>query len=229
MVRKLQVLVVEGDPAQRSGMAALVEESGHLAISCGSEGAGLRAFLSSRLDVAILSLDPAELEGWDFIERVRGAAPIPIIVCANEFSVASVQRALDLRVDGFLLKPLDRHHLAERLESLAGRCAGGNPGANWLYERDGLKIDWRSCEVSVDTRPVELTGTEFRLLKLLVEHQGWVLSHDEILSEVWGPEYQGERDRVKLYVWYLRRKIEANPCKPDLIVTKRGFGYSFVG
>ena len=132
-------------------------------------------------------------------------------------------------MDGFLVKPLDRRHLAERLETLAGRGPGGKPGASWLYEREGLRIDWRSCEVSVEGRPVELTGTEFRLLKLLVEHQGWVLSHDKILSEVWGPEYRGERDRVKLYVWYLRRKIEANPCKPGLILTKRGIGYSFVG
>ena len=66
-------------------------------------------------------------------------------------------------------------------------------------------------------------------MKYLVEHKGWVISHDQILSEVWGPEYRGEKDRVKLYVWYLRRKIEADPCKPCLIVTKRGLGYCFVG
>jgi two-component system KDP operon response regulator KdpE len=207
----------------------LIEESGHAAISCRDEASGLRAFLGYRPDVAILSLDPVESDSWDFVTRVRAVAPMPIIVCANELSVESVQKALDLRVDGFLVKPLSKHQLAERLETLTGRNGAGIPAGKWLYERDGLKIDWRSCEVSVDGHRVELTGTEFRLLKLLVEHQGWVLSHDKILSEVWGPEYQGERDRVKLYVWYLRRKIEANPCKPGLIVTKRGLGYSFVG
>jgi two-component system KDP operon response regulator KdpE len=81
----------------------------------------------------------------------------------------------------------------------------------------------------MDGRPVELTGTEFRLLRYLFDRRGWVVSHDQILSEVWGPEYAGERDRVKLYVWYLRQKIEQEPAKPRRILTKRGLGYAFAG
>ncbi|MCH7579278.1 MAG: response regulator transcription factor [Chloroflexi bacterium] len=229
MNQKLQVLVVESDAAQRAGIARTVEDGGYEALLCEDGIVGLRQFFSSHPDVLVISLEAAELPGWELVERVRSVANTPIIVCANESNMESLQKGIDLQVDGFLVKPFTGDELAVRLRAISERNAEHGNGQSWLYQRNGLKINWRSCEVTVNGQSVELTGTEYRLLKYLVEHQGWVLSHDQILTEVWGPEYQGEKDRVKLYVWYLRRKIESDPCKPGLIVTKRGLGYSFVG
>ena len=228
MNQKLQVLVVESDPIRRADIARTVDESGYEAVLCEDGIVGLCQFFSSHPDLLVVSLDVAELPGWELVERIRSVANTPIIVCANESNMESLQKGIDLQVDGFLVSPFTGDELAVRLRAVGERSAGRS-GQSWLYQRNGLKINWRSCEVTVDGQAVELTGTEYRLLKYLVEHQGWVLSHDQILTEVWGPEYRGEKDRVKLYVWYLRRKIESDPCKPALIVTKRGLGYSFVG
>lgn len=229
MSQKLQVLVVESDPEQRADIARTVEECGYEAALCEDGVVGLRQFFSSHPDLLIVSLEAAGLPGWELVERVRSVAKTPIIVCANESNMESLQKGIDLQVDGFLVKPFVGDELAIRLRAASERTAENGHNQNWLYQRNGLKINWRSCEVTVDGQVAELTGTEYRLLKYLVEHQGWVLSHDQILTEVWGPEYQGEKDRVKLYVWYLRRKIESDPCNPNLIITKRGLGYAFVG
>ena len=228
MNQKLQVLVVESDPIRRADIARTVDESGYEAVLCEDGIVGFSQFFSSHPDLLIVSLEAAELPGWELVERVRAVAKTPIIVCANESNIESLQKGIDLQVDGFLVSPFTGDELAVRLRAVGERSAGRS-GQSWLYQRNGLKINWRSCEVTVEGQSVELTGTEYRLLKYLVEHQGWVLSHDQILTEVWGPEYQGEKDRVKLYVWYLLRKIESDPCKPNLIITKRGLGYSFVG
>ncbi len=227
MNQKLQVLVVESDPEQRADIARAVDDNGYEAVLCEDGIVGLRQFFNSHPDMLVISLEATELPGWELVERVRAIAKTPIIVCANESSMESLQRGIDLQVDGFLVRPFTGDELAARLQAVSERNAGHGNGQSWLYQRNGLTINWRSCEVTVDGQSVELTGTEYRLLKYLVEHQGWVLSHDQILSEVWGPEYQGEKDRVKLYVWYLRRKIESNPCKQILIVTKRGLGSEF--
>ncbi len=224
---KLQVLVVESDHEQQRDVARIVAEAGHDALVCDDGGKGLAHFYRSRPDVLIVGLDSVR-DAWQLVERIRDASNVPIFVFAERSTNDSLHRCFELRTDGFLLRPFTKDDLVRSFEAVASRASNGNQPPP-CYERNGLRIDWHSCTVSLRGEPVELTGTEFRLLKYLVEHKGWVLSHDQILSEVWGPEYRGEKDRVKLYVWYLRRKIESDPCKPDLIVTKRGLGYSFVG
>ena len=226
-MEKLQVLVVESDHKQQLNVARIVEDAGYDALVCDDGGRGLVHFYRSRPDIVLVGLDSVG-DAWQLVERIRDASNVPIFVCAERSTNDALYKCFDLRTDGFLLRPFTKDDLVRRFEAVAKRSSNRTQASPY-YERNGLRIDWPSCTVSVGGQPVELTGTEFRLLKYLVEHKGWVLSHDQILSEVWGPEYRGERDRVKLYVWYLRRKIESDPCKPGLIVTKRGLGYSFVG
>lgn len=96
-----------------------------------------------------------------------------------------------------------------------------------IFEYKHLTIDWREMQVSVDGEPVHLTPLEFKLLALLVRKRGWVVTYAQALTEVWGPAYVADRANLKLYVWYLRRKIERDPSHPELIVTRRGMGYIF--
>ncbi len=100
-------------------------------------------------------------------------------------------------------------------------------GQEEKFEYKHLSIDWPEILVSIDGKPVHLTPLEFRLLALLVRRQGWVVTYDQALSEVWGPSYVADRANLKLYVWYLRRKIERDPSHPELIITRRGMGYIF--
>lgn len=90
-----------------------------------------------------------------------------------------------------------------------------------------LAVNWQEMTAEVDGRQVHLTPIEFRLLSLLVRRRGWVIPYAQILREVWGPSYVGDRANLKLYIWYLRRKIERDPGNPELILTRRGIGYLF--
>ena len=90
-----------------------------------------------------------------------------------------------------------------------------------------LEIDWREMRVAIDAEEVHLSPIEFRLLSLLVRRRGWVVPYEQILRDVWGPSYIADRANLKLYIWYLRRKIERDPSNPQLILTKRGIGYIF--
>ena len=95
------------------------------------------------------------------------------------------------------------------------------------FEYKHLTIDWREMQVFVDGEAVHLTPLEYKLLALLVRKRGWVVTYGQALTEVWGPAYVADRANLKLYIWYLRRKIERDPSKPALIVTRRGMGYIF--
>lgn len=95
------------------------------------------------------------------------------------------------------------------------------------FQHKHLAIDWREMQAFVDGEPVHLTPLEFRLLALLVRRRGWVVSYKDALTEVWGPGYEADRANLKLYIWYLRRKIERDPSNPELVITRRGVGYIF--
>ncbi|MCH7484054.1 MAG: winged helix-turn-helix transcriptional regulator [Chloroflexi bacterium] len=95
------------------------------------------------------------------------------------------------------------------------------------FEYRHLAIDWPEMLIAIDGEPVHLTPLEFRLLALLVRRRGWVVTYEQALTEVWGPSYVADRANLKLYIWYLRRKIERDPSHPELIITRRGMGYIF--
>jgi two-component system KDP operon response regulator KdpE len=166
---------------------------------------------------------------WNVITRIRELSDTPIIVTGADATQEEMTRAFDLGAEGFLARPFAYKELLMRLNALANRAPEGVDDNKWVYKRNGLTVDLRSCEVFVHGNLVSLTGTEYRLLTYLIERRGWVLSHEQILSHVWGTDYIGEKDQVKLYVWYLRQKIENQPKEPKMIVTKRGLGYTFVG
>jgi len=95
------------------------------------------------------------------------------------------------------------------------------------FEYGHLAIDWPEMLITIDDKPVHLTPLEFRLLAMLVRKRGWVVTYEQALTEVWGPSYVADRANLKLYIWYLRRKIERDPSHPELIITRRGMGYIF--
>lgn len=212
-----------------------IAELGSSLRSCGMEFAGapdgrsgLREFFNVRPDAVIVDLGVEGMAGWQLIARIRELSDTPIIAIAAEATNEHLSRALQFGVQGLLTRPFDPEQIVARIESFRGRHSSRDD-QRWVYRRNGLKVDLRSCEVSVHGEPITLTGTEYRLLKYLIERRGWVLSHDQILAHVWGSDYMGERDQVKLYIWYLRRKIENDPKDPKMIVTRRGLGYTFVG
>jgi two-component system KDP operon response regulator KdpE len=222
------VLQIDSDSQGLSKLSSYLRSNGMQVSEAGDGLSGLREFFNVHPDIVVIDLDVGEMPAWQVISRIRELADTPVVVIASEATNEQVSKAFQLGVDGFLTRPFQPRELLERLTAIQNRSAGANDN-RWVYKRNGLTVDLRSCEVFVRGERVSLTGTEYRLLAYLIEHRGWVLSHDQILTHVWGSDYLGERYQVKLYIWYLRRKIENDPKNPNLIVTKRGLGYTFVG
>ena len=225
----MTVLLIDADPYWSELAAGWLREGGHRVITAGDGLSGLRQLFDHHPDAAVVDVTHTDSDGWDTVRRIRDVSHMPVIAISARADQASLKKGFDLGVDGYIVKPFERAELLERLAAVLRRVFGGNGHNGTVYHQDGLAIDWRSHEVRVDDNPVHLTATEFRLLSLLVERRGWVLTHDQILSHVWGSNHLGDRNNVKLYVWYLRQKIEANPARPRWIRTKRGIGYCFAG
>jgi DNA-binding response OmpR family regulator len=222
------VLLIDSNEPDLESTAAFLQEEGFETIEAEDGLAGLRQFFNIHPDAVVVDLDVREMSGWQVINRIRELSDTPVVVTSSEANNENISRAFQMGVDGFLAKPFDQKELVMRLSSVQSRDNGADE-KRWVYQRNGLTVDLRSCEVFVNGKHVSLTGTEYRLLTYMIERRGWVLSHDQILSHVWGTDYVGDKDQVKLYVWYLRQKIENNPKSPSMIITKRGLGYTFVG
>ncbi len=225
----MTVLLIDPDSYWLELSASWLREDGHRVIVASDGLSGLRQLFNHHPDAAIVDVTPSESDRWDTVQRIREVSHMPVIAISGTADEVSLRKGFDLGVDGYIVKPFEQGDLLERLGAVLRRVYGGDGHNGTVYHQDGLSIDRRSHEVRVDDKPVPLTATEFRLLSLLVERRGCVLTHDQILSHVWGSNYLGDRNNVKLYVWYLRRKIEANPTDPRWIRTKRGIGYCFAG
>jgi DNA-binding response OmpR family regulator len=225
----MTVLLIDADPYWVELSAGWLRGDGHRVIVASDGLSGLRQLFNHHPDAAIVDVTPSGSDGWDTVQRIRDVSHMPVIAISARADQVSLKKGFDLGVDGYIVKPFEQAELLERLAAVLRRVYGGNGHNGTIYHQDGLAIVWRSHEVLVDDKPIHLTATEFRLLWLLVERRGWVLTHDQILSHVWGSNHLGDRNNVKLYVWYLRQKLEANPSRPRWILTKRGIGYCFAG
>jgi len=226
MLGRTLILIIDSDPDARARISDLLSANGYDTTEADNGLTGLRQFFNLHPDVVIVDLEVSEMSGWTVIKRIRELSDTPIMVTSSEATNEDVSRTLELDVDAFLARPFEGRDLIERLSAIQNKASDSDEG-RWVYQRNGLTVDLRSCDVFVHGSPVQLTGTEYRLLTYLIDRRGWVLSHDQILSHVWGSDYAGDRNQVKLYVSYLRKKIENDPRRPEMILTKRGLGYSF--
>lgn len=192
---------------------------------------GLRKAYTLQPDAVILDIMMPEMDGWQMCRRLREMSDVPIILLTALDSGKDVVKGLNLGADDYVTKPVTFEILAARTRALLRRGPGsrfqGGYGRAPILTLDNLVIDFNKHQVSLDGEQVELSPTEFRLLAVLARHQGRVLPHEFLLSEVWGPEYVGELDYLRLYVSYLRRKLEQDPRNPTLIHNEWGVGYRF--
>lgn len=226
MANGANILVVDPNQEDLQGTMTCLQEHGYTPVSAEDSTSALRQLFNHHPEALIIDIAFPADQGWSIVRQIKDLSEIPIIVTSEEASRTSLKTAFDLSVDGYIIKPLKPGELIERLGSVISR-GQVNGSQTWFFQHDDLCIDWRSQKVKVADSPVSLTATEFKLLSTLVEHRGWVLTHEQILNQVWGSNYIGDRHNVKLYIWYLRHKIESNPSEPRWILTKRGVGYQF--
>jgi two-component system KDP operon response regulator KdpE len=180
-------------------------------------------------DLVILDVMLPDIDGFEVLRIIRETSSVPVIMLTAKGEEDDRVRGLELGADDYITKPFSPRELVSRVRAVLRRVEMATPGVHGVIEVDDrLKIDFGRREVWVDGRLVQLRPTEYRLLYHLVQNAGWVLTHDQILTKVWGYEYRDEPHYVRLYINYLRQKIEKDPANPQYILTERGVGYRFI-
>jgi two-component system KDP operon response regulator KdpE len=180
-------------------------------------------------DLVLLDVMMPEMDGYETLERLREISTVPVIMLTVKGEEEDRIRGLELGADDYVTKPFSPRELASRIRAVLRRAEMPSPVAKTaLRIDDHLQIDFRQREVIVDGEPIRLRPTEYRLLYHLVNNAGWVMTHEMLLSKVWGYEYRDETGLLRLYITYLRKKIEPDTSDPRYILTERGVGYRFV-
>ena len=180
-------------------------------------------------DLILLDVMMPDLDGFEVLEMVREISNVPVIMLTAKGEEDDRVRGLEKGADDYVTKPFSPRELVSRVRAVLRRTEGATGSMHGLIEIDErLKIDFDRREVWLEGKIVKLRPTEYRLLFHLVQNAGWVVSHDQLLAKVWGYEYRDEPHYVRLYLNYLRQKLEKDATNPKYILTERGVGYRFV-
>jgi two-component system KDP operon response regulator KdpE len=180
-------------------------------------------------DLILLDVMMPDIDGFEVLKIIREVSSVPVIMLTAKGEEDDRVHGLELGADDYITKPFSPRELVSRVKAVLRRTESASSTVHGLIEVDDrLKIDFDRREVWVDGKLVKLRPTEYRLLYHLVKNAGWVITHDQILAKVWGYEYRDEPHYVRLYINYLRKKLEEDPAHPKYILTERGVGYRFV-
>jgi len=228
MANKVRVLVIDDDVTLGNLLCMLLEKDGFEAL-CATGGAdGLRLAQQERPDGIILDIMMPGMHGYEVCRRLRQITDAVIVFVSVKGTTADIVRGLHLGGDDYVVKPYTYEELSSRLVAcLRRRKAGSLPPIYKASREVMLVTDPDRRLVFINNHETQLTPTEFQVLKYLLKNQGKVLSTDAILANAWGPEYIGERELVKQFIYRLRAKLEQDPSTPKYIQTVRGAGYVF--
>jgi len=227
MVRKIKVLVVDDEPKIRMFIRANLEARGYEVYLAqdGTEAVEMTGRVVP--DVIVLDLNMPRMDGIEACRRIREWADIPIIVLSVREDEKDKVRALDEGADDYVTKPFGIEELLARIR-VALRRSAGTTTAVPVFTAGDLEFDFSKRVVKRQGQMVKLTRTEYELLAYLVSNCGKVLTHKELLHNVWGPEYGEESEYVRVFIRQLRSKIEDDPSNPKFIATEPRIGYRFV-
>ena len=217
------VLIIDDEVQIRRLLRVTLEAAGYRVYEAAKGQDGLVEAAQRRPDIIILDLGLPDMEGTVVLKRLREWSQAPVLVLSVREGEGDKVSALDLGADDFMTKPFSSAELLARLR-VAQRHA--QPIAeNAVFTCGHLQVDLASRLVTVKGNEVKMTPTEYSLLRLLVRNAGKVVTHRQILKEVWGPAYGEQTHYLRVYVAHLREKIEADPGRPELLVTEPGVGY----
>jgi two-component system KDP operon response regulator KdpE len=189
----------------------------------------LQQYRDALPDLVLLDVMMPDIDGFEVLSMLREISNVPVIMLTAKGEEDDRVRGLELGADDYVTKPFSPRELVSRVRAVLRRTESNSTDSGDVIEVDEhLKIDFSRREIWLDGELVKLRPTEYRLLYHLVKNAGWVLTYDQILSRVWGYEYRDEPHYVRLYINYLRQKIEKDPSNPIYILTERGVGYRFI-
>ena len=228
MRRRFRLLVIDDEPDMLAMLQRLLSREGFDVISAQDALTGLRTAYQTHPDAILLDIMMPDVDGFETCRRLREMTDVPIIFVTAKGLIEDVVRGLRLGADDYVVKPFECSELVSRVMACLRR-AGERPEdkSDFLFPAASIVLDCGRHEMVIGDRTVYLAPKEFEVLRLLVRYAGKVLSADAILNGVWGPEWIGEKDLVKQYVYRVRQKIESEPSAPEYIHTVRGEGYYF--
>jgi two-component system KDP operon response regulator KdpE len=227
--RKYRILVVDDERRMVGFIRLNLEQDGFEVIEAFNGTEALDRLRDSLPDLILLDVMMPDIEGFEVLRMIREISQVPVIMLTAKGEEDDKVKGLELGADDYVTKPFSPRELVSRVKAVLRRGSTFEEEDEGVIEVDDrLKIDFGKREVWVDDELVKLRPTEYRLLYHLVQNAGWVLTHDQILTKVWGYEYRDEPHYVRLYINYLRKKIEEDPSDPKYILTERGVGYRFV-
>jgi len=227
--RKYRILVVDDERRMVGFIRLNLEQDGFKVIEAYNGSEALERLRDSLPDLILLDVMMPDIDGFEVLRLIREISQVPVIMLTAKGEEDDKVKGLELGADDYVTKPFSPRELVSRVKAVLRRGSTFEEEDEGVIEIDDrLKIDFGRREVWVDDELVKLRPTEYRLLYHLVQNAGWVLTHDQILTKVWGYEYRDEPHYVRLYINYLRKKIEEDPSDPKYILTERGVGYRFV-
>ena len=229
MVQSRTILVVDDEPRMIEFIRMNLELEGYRVTSAASGYEALRKLAEEIPDLVLLDIMMPEMDGFEVLKGMRETSKVPVIILSVKGEEWDRVRGLDLGADDYITKPFSSRELLSRIKAVLRRVEMEPPApkAGQIVVDENLTIDFDRRRVMVGGREVALRPTEYRLLYHLVSNAGRVLSHRSLLAKVWGHEYRDEDHYVRLYVTYLRQKIEDDPKRPKYILNERGIGYRF--
>jgi DNA-binding response OmpR family regulator len=224
------VLVVDDEERMARFVRLNLEHDGFHVVEAYRGLDAIQKMRDSMPDLVLLDVMMPDIDGFEALQMIREISTVPVIMLTAKGEEEDKVRGLELGADDYITKPFSPRELSSRVKAVMRRAEIAAPTtAHELLEVDDrLKLDFGKREVWVDGKIIKLRPTEYRLLYHLVQNAGWVLTYDQLLAKVWGYEYRDEPHYVRLYINYLRQKLEPDLANPRYIFTERGVGYRFV-
>jgi len=226
---KKLVLVVDDEVRMIGFIRMNLEVEGYRVVQATNGLDALNMVRDELPDLVILDVMMPEMDGFETLRLLRETSNVPVIMLTVKSEEEDKVKGLELGADDYVTKPFSPRELSSRVKAALRRAEMGAPVEKSLLRIDDyLEIDFGRRRVVAGGEEVKLRPTEYRLLYHLVNNAGWVMTHEMLLSKVWGYEYRDETHYLRLYINYLRQKIEPDPSRPRYILTERGTGYRFV-
>jgi two-component system KDP operon response regulator KdpE len=224
-----KILIVDDDPQIRRVVRVILAGEGYEVVEARSGDAALLRFREFLPDLVLLDLNMPGMNGLETCRALRETSEVPIIFLTVRREEEQKVEALDAGADDYVTKPFGKRELVARIRAALRRSpAFAIAGPNTFVSGD-LEIDFEARKIRSGKKVVRLTPKEFDLLRYLVSHAGKPVPHRELLQAVWGPDYGDQSDYLRVFITHLRKKIEANPARPQYILTEPWIGYRFAG
>ena len=222
-----ELMLIDDDQGLTDLLTDYLRNQGHIVHVADDGLSGIRKVYLNRPDLVILDVTMPQLDGWAVLERIRELSDLPVIMMTARDEESSVLRGFSLGADDYVTKPFSFAQLAARIQAVLSRTGNTADQDERELRQGELVVDLTTKQVWRGDKLIHLTPTEFKLLVVMMQRAGEVITLEELVSAVWGEQYTDEIGYVRRYVWHLRKKVEPDPEKPRFIHNERGFGYRF--